>query len=470
METLNSLLIVFACVLGVNSLISGLMWKTNRTRIFGLIFFVWVAAAVNFVLQGVFQDNDLLMVLAFFSYYPAGLALCAVFEEISQISFRPTLQRSLVLSLITLVGVFILSIFKVDFIFMASLAAIAISYPMIETGIKAFKIQNSDKLLFNLFAALLILNGLHFLDYPLLRQYEETAILGFSLALIITFAFSVLIPVCALRMTDLKHAQFLERTVEERTEELAKSNAQLQETLSQNENLLNIVVHDISSPLMIAKLNIERLLLKTSDETEDLQKLNHSLHKIKLSTHAMQEVLEQVKRLHVADSSPRTFALEPVDIHQAVKDVFRLLEDRMEEKDLRLEFENTLNKSYIVNAEKTVLQNNVIFNLATNAIKFSHKGGVIKVTIDEEADSISIKIKDNGIGIPKEMIKNIFDAKTKVSRHGTNGEPGTGLGLPIVKRCLDQFNATIHCLSEVESHPSTSSSGTQFEIRFPKAS
>jgi CheY-like chemotaxis protein len=91
----------------------------------------------------------------------------------------------------------------------------------------------------------------------------------------------------------------------------------------------------------------------------------------------------------------------------------------------------------------------VIRNLVSNAIKFTQKGG--KVTISArtcEDNTTIIAVKDNGIGMGNEILDNLFSIDAKSSHKGTEGEPGTGLGLLLCKDFIEKHSGKIWAESE----------------------
>ncbi len=103
----------------------------------------------------------------------------------------------------------------------------------------------------------------------------------------------------------------------------------------------------------------------------------------------------------------------------------------------------------------------VFNNILSNSIKFTPKGGMINIfTNYDKRKNIIIKILDNGIGIDKNKIDNVFDIFTKESKKGTDGEVGTGLGLSIVKTTVEKHGGEIHVVSDGKDK------GTCFTLKF----
>lgn len=100
-------------------------------------------------------------------------------------------------------------------------------------------------------------------------------------------------------------------------------------------------------------------------------------------------------------------------------------------------------------------------NIIENSIKYTPEGGSITISTGEEKDSIWIKIRDTGIGIPEEDIPHIFERFYRVNKERSRKTGGTGLGLSIAKWIIDSHDGTI-------SVDSTVGSGTTFTISLPK--
>ena len=100
-----------------------------------------------------------------------------------------------------------------------------------------------------------------------------------------------------------------------------------------------------------------------------------------------------------------------------------------------------------VMADKYTIET-VIRNLVNNAIKFTHSGGEIAVTAVVEDTKTVVSIKDNGIGIEKELIDKLFRIDVNVSALGTSNEGGTGLGLILCKEFVEKNNGKIWVQSE----------------------
>ncbi len=118
-------------------------------------------------------------------------------------------------------------------------------------------------------------------------------------------------------------------------------------------------------------------------------------------------------------------------------------------------------ESYInIYADRNMIRE-VLQNLVSNAIKFTNRGGVISVSVNDLIDIIRIAVQDTGIGISDSNKDRIFKIDQIFTTNGTNSEPGTGLGLVLTKEMVEKNKGRI----EIESEKGT---GTLVTIYLPK--
>ena len=90
----------------------------------------------------------------------------------------------------------------------------------------------------------------------------------------------------------------------------------------------------------------------------------------------------------------------------------------------------------------------VLRNLVANAIKYSHNGGKIEVSVEKSPDGLIVSISDNGVGIQKDAMKKLFNVGEIFTTRGTKNERGTGLGLILCKEFIEKHDGKIWAESE----------------------
>jgi len=103
----------------------------------------------------------------------------------------------------------------------------------------------------------------------------------------------------------------------------------------------------------------------------------------------------------------------------------------------------------------------VIRNLLTNAIKFTHEGGSIKISVISNTKEVKVSIKDSGVGISKDNLHRLFDLTEYFSTNGTSQESGTGLGLILCKEFVEKHRGKISVETEINK-------GSTFSFTIPK--
>ena len=148
------------------------------------------------------------------------------------------------------------------------------------------------------------------------------------------------------------------------------------------------------------------------------------------------------------------------DINRVIRNTAALFEGTCKSKTIAIELVLTGEAMY-VNADKGKIQQ-VFYNLIDNAIKFSHNDSVIKVETNEKNNRVFISVKDNGIGIPKDDVKLVWDRFYKSDSSRGKDKKGTGLGLSITKEIIQAHGEHINVIS-------TEGAGTEFVFSLEKS-
>jgi len=188
------------------------------------------------------------------------------------------------------------------------------------------------------------------------------------------------------------------------------------------ENVLNIISHDLRTPITIIKTNFYLMKAKKFHNIEN------NINQIEKNLDYIQNILANVEALKSVDKKE----IEEININHLVKDVLAKFENKIQEKNLRIVFSE---KDHIkINANYIDIE--VCFsNLIENAIKYNEKNGIIEV----EFDKSKIKIKNTGKSINKP--KKIFEKFYRENDAGTT--EGLGLGLSIVKKICEKYGFKI---------------------------
>ena len=220
------------------------------------------------------------------------------------------------------------------------------------------------------------------------------------------------------------------------------------------DNLLAVCSHDLRSPLNGILGFADMLLEKQYLEPEDREGLGH----IKASGNVLLGLINDILDLSKAKAETAQLKMDPIFISHVIETSINSLKQMAAGKGQDIQFETRCEEA-VVMANASGL-GRVFNNLLSNAIKFTPENGAIRIKVEPESENrIWVKVMDTGIGIPEDKIPYLFDQFTKTSQSGTCGEPGTGLGMSIVKEILEKHGVTVDVKSVVGK-------GTCFNLRF----
>lgn len=249
---------------------------------------------------------------------------------------------------------------------------------------------------------------------------------------------------------EIEEKEISELKVRELNNQLVKSNVHL---ISVNEELDRFAFaasHDLQEPLRKIRV-FSDLILSKKGKTEDVEKY---MVKITNAAARMQQLVNDLLRFS-------RHALEGGDF--VVTDLNTVVKEAMTELEMKIQSTNALIRIDPLPSIPVipVLMRQVFFNLISNAIKFKRKETPPEVHIYAENTSATYKvyIKDNGIGIDNQYLEAIFSVFKRL--HSYHEIEGTGIGLSICKKIMDQHNGSITATSETDQ-------GSTFILSLPE--
>lgn len=266
----------------------------------------------------------------------------------------------------------------------------------------------------------------------------------------------------------------LRRRVAQRTAELARANAQLAAEVEERKRaqaeldralaserelgelksrFVSLVSHEFRTPLGITMSAVE--LLRHYSDRLPPEKLAELLNDIHGATLRMSGLMEQVLLLGRVEAGKVTFQSAPLDLRtlggKFIDEMHSVTNGRCP---IEFRAEGNLDGA---RGDEGLLRH-IFSNLLSNAAKYSPNGAPVEFRVQREGDTALFVVRDRGIGIPLEDQPRLFEA---FHRAGNVGEtPGTGLGLLIVKRCVEMHHGAI-------AFDSRAGEGTTFTVRLP---
>ncbi|WNB16764.1 tetratricopeptide repeat-containing sensor histidine kinase [Marivirga arenosa] len=230
------------------------------------------------------------------------------------------------------------------------------------------------------------------------------------------------------------------------------------EKLNNTKNkFFSIVAHDLKSPLNSLK-SFTDILSDHFDSfsKEDIKNFSNEIKTSVGNAIKMADNLINWARIQMEDVSVDKITL---NVAESVQPIYALYRNIASKKDIDLKLEIGENLKICVDQNQLEF---VIRNLLNNAIKFTKRGGVIKLSAQELNDKVEIIVEDNGVGMPDQIKENVFKLESKHSIRGTEGETGTGLGLMLCQEFVNLNEGELLIDSEENK-------GTTIKIRFDKA-
>ncbi len=211
--------------------------------------------------------------------------------------------------------------------------------------------------------------------------------------------------------------------------------------------------HELRTPLTTLRGAVEVTLQKERTAEEYQRVLGEMHQEIEHMTRITQDLLVLAR----VDAGAEILRREPVDLAEVVSDVVEALRAPAEEKGVTLVPELARDIT-TVGDERWLRQ--VIQNLLDNAIKFSSPGRAVRIALGREEGWVTVKVIDQGAGIPEEDLPHVFDRFYRADRARRKQEGGAGLGLAIARWVARSLGGDIR----VESRPGL---GSTFEVRLP---
>ena len=216
------------------------------------------------------------------------------------------------------------------------------------------------------------------------------------------------------------------------------------------------VSHELKTPLTSIKGYSETMMM-----TEELPKdtLHEFVSVIYKEASRMDKLVQDLLQLSKFDYGRASLKKDNFTISELAKNVIAKMKFSAEQKEHTLT--GHFGSGIKVYADKASIEQ-VLVNIISNSIKYTPDGGKIDLYIEEKEDSVEIREKDNGMGIPEKDLKRIFERFYRVDKARSRQMGGTGLGLSIVKEIVDNNDGKILIKSEVDK-------GTEIIINLPKA-
>lgn len=248
-----------------------------------------------------------------------------------------------------------------------------------------------------------------------------------------------------------KRRKKLYEKLTQQNEQIKLRNQQLFDLNNEKDTLMNIMVHDLKSPLN----NIHGLTTLIELDGGVNQNQEYYLKLIKDSSISGLEMITDLLDAHAVESS-KGLSIEPVELHDFLTHRIDTFMKTAQEKKITIDFHT---EPIIIDTDRGYLTR-ILDNLISNAIKFSPASANVSIRALRADNAVVLSIKDQGLGFTEDDKRHLFKKFKKLSTRPTAGESSNGLGLAIVKILIDRLGGSIRL-------ESTHGQGSEFIVTFP---
>ncbi len=232
------------------------------------------------------------------------------------------------------------------------------------------------------------------------------------------------------------------KSIAEINESLLEKNAKLEGLNEEKNYIMNVVAHDLKSPLNQIQGLAEVIRLEKGNLTETQQEC---LTNISVSSERLSGMINRILSTRAIESENYDYRPQKLDLKPILEQVtsnFKPLADR---KSITLKMRGIFDETVVKVDSHYIRQ--VIENIISNSIKFSPKGKSVEIALYKEDNKAVLSFKDYGPGLTEEDQAKLFTEYANLSAKPTGDESSTGLGLSIVKKYVDLMKGEIWCES-----------------------
>jgi len=248
----------------------------------------------------------------------------------------------------------------------------------------------------------------------------------------------------------------LERKVIERTSELAAANAALRDADRRKDEFLATLAHELRSPLAPIRYAVELMRLAGDNPGGN----EHARNMVERQVSHMVRLIDDLLDASRINRNKLRIVLETLDISDALHAAVETVQPLIVSGKLHLDA-TYANEPILVRGDHVRLTQ-LFANILTNATKYTDAKGTITLSVEKACSHVLIGIKDDGAGIPAEMLPHVFDLFARVDHTLNRSQGGLGIGLALVKRLTEMHGG------HVTVHSDGIGKGAEFVVSLPR--
>jgi signal transduction histidine kinase len=205
----------------------------------------------------------------------------------------------------------------------------------------------------------------------------------------------------------------------------------------------SVIAHDLSGPVCTVSQMLE--LANNDDDLDEVRRkyIYKEVEKLSESTYHLLQNLLLWSRNQLEDLAP---VIRKFDLNIVLLENIDFLRQMAVSKGITIQYEPTADLLCMADSR---MIDTVVRNLVSNAIKYTNSGGKVTISCEKDGKFMLVKIADNGVGMNEVVQNNLFKFNDSVTKIGTGGERGTGLGLYLCKEFIEENNGSMVIQSQL---------------------
>ena len=232
----------------------------------------------------------------------------------------------------------------------------------------------------------------------------------------------------------------LEHRVQQRTAELQDALNKINELNQLKNNFISNISHELRTPLTHIKGYLDLMISNDLGPLSEDQ--NQVLEIMGKATNRLERLIEDLIMFTFAEHEQVLISPGEFDLVALTQEIISNFQTTFTQNQFKLDVIPEMKSAFVMADQKKIAW--VITQLIDNAIKFSKKGAIIEISILWTQEIVNLKVKDNGIGIQKERINEIFEPFHQLDSSSTRKAGGVGLGLALAKKIIESHGATLN--------------------------
>lgn len=213
----------------------------------------------------------------------------------------------------------------------------------------------------------------------------------------------------------------------------------------ESKELISNISHDLKTPITAIKGYVEGIIDGVADTPE---KTSHYIRTIYNKANEMDMLIDELTLYSKIDTNKIPYTFTKIPVSDYFDDCVDDLRMELSEKNIELAYFNYLEKNEIIIADAEQLKR-VINNIISNSVKYMDKpAGIINIRLRDAGDFVQVEIEDNGKGIDRKDIGRIFDRFYRADASRNSSVKGSGIGLSIVKKILEDHEGKVWATSK----------------------